>query len=221
MQTPQQTTKLYSQFTASCFLLLFMFLGYVVKFYPQWLNSFDQLGTAIIRFDYPNWNPFFLWVTKFGNPTTVSILFVAILGLFLYWKKYAEALWLSLGVIGIAAIFNLLIKLFFTRERPSLVHLVTENSYSFPSGHANGSMVFYGTLFLLIPFFIQTNWVKWLLRIICVFLIIGIGTSRIYLGVHYPSDILAGYSEGLVWLGFTYPLFKEKQFIWRFTQKQK
>jgi undecaprenyl-diphosphatase len=39
--------------------------------------------------------------------------------------------------------------------------------------------------------------------------------------VHYPSDILAGYSEGLVWLGFTYPLFKEKQFIWRFTQKQK
>lgn len=220
MQTSQQTTKLYSQFIGSCFLLLFMFLGYTVKFYPHWLNSFDQKITNLVRFDYPHWHSFFLWVTKFGNPSTVTILFVTFLCLFLFWKKYAEAVWLSLGVIGMAAIFNPLIKLFFMRPRPTLLHLVTENSFSFPSGHANGSMIFYGTLCLFIPFFIDSPWIKWGLRAICIFLILSIGISRIYLGVHYPSDILAGYSEGLAWLGFTYPLFKEKRFIWRFTQKQ-
>lgn len=102
--------KLYFQFAGSCFLLLFVFLGYLVKFYPTWLVSFDETLTRIIRSGYPFWTPFFLWVTKFANPTTIILLFLAVLAVLVINKYYAEALWLSIGTIGIAGLFNPLIK---------------------------------------------------------------------------------------------------------------
>lgn len=221
MNKPQHVQKLYSQFIGSCFLLLLVFLSYVVKFHVPWLHGFDQFFTHLIRSGSPKMDPFFLWITKFGNPSTVTILFLVITGLFLYRKKYTEAIWLSLGIIGIVTIANSIIKFFIMRERPSLTHLVHTHSYSFPSGHANGSMILYGSLFLLIPLLINEFWIKRGLQLLCLLLILGIGTSRVYLGVHYPSDILAGYAEGLAWLGFSYPIFKEQRFIWRFKQKQR
>jgi len=194
--------KLYFQFSGSCFLLLFVFLGYLVKFYPTWLVSFDETLTRIIRSGYPFWTPFFLWVTKFANPTTIILLFLAVLAVLVINKYYAEALWLSIGTIGIAGLSNPLIKLVFLRERPTLEHLVTESSFSFPSGHSTGSMVFYGTLLFLVP-------------------VMGcIGISRIYVGVHFPSDVLGGFCVGLSWLLLTYPYYLQKRFVWRFTRKQ-
>jgi len=212
--------KLYYQYAGSCFLLLFVFLGYIVKFYPSWLNPFDESLTRVIRSGYPLMTPFFLWVTKFANPVTIILLFLVVLVVFLINKYYAEALWLSLGTIGIAGLFNPLIKLVFLRERPTLEHLVVVTSSSFPSGHSTGSMVFYGTLLLLVPILFKQPFWQWCLRILLGLLILLIGISRIYVGVHFPSDVLGGFCVGLSWLLLTYPYYLQKRFVWRFTRKQ-
>lgn len=212
--------KLYTQFFGSLSLVIFAFLGYVVKFYPTWIQPFDNAVTSFVRQPYPNWNTFYLWITKFANPVTIVVLALAFLIVLLYGKQYAEAAWLSAGVIGISGLFNPLIKLLFTRERPTLEHLVTEHSYSFPSGHSTASMVLYGTLICILPLFVKNKTLQTVLQIALICLIIIIGTSRIYLGVHFPSDILGGFTLGLGWLLMTYPIYQKQRFIWRFKNKQ-
>ncbi|MGX7133449.1 phosphatase PAP2 family protein [Enterococcus songbeiensis] len=212
--------KVYTQFIGSCFLLLFVFLGYVVKFYPQWVSGFDSVLTDLVRSPYPHWNDFYLWITKFGNPSTVIILTLAFLIVLAIGKRYAETAWLGIGVLGIAGILNPLIKLVFTRERPTLLHLVTEHSYSFPSGHSTGSMVLFGTLIFLVPALFTSTTARWIARIFLGFIILAIGISRIYLGVHFPSDIIGGYSLGLGWLFLTYPLYQKFRVILTFKKKR-
>lgn len=213
--------KLYYQFAGSCFLLLFVFLGYVVKFYRHWLTGFDTFITNLIRAPYPTWNNFFIWITKFANPITIIILAVAFLFLLYRSKYYAEALWLMINVGLVAGVINPLIKLVFQRARPTLQHLVTEHSFSFPSGHACASMILYGTLIFILPGLLKNKQILLSLQILLGLLIVLIGSSRIYVGVHFPSDIIGGYSLALGWLCLTYPYFSEKRFIWRFKNQQK
>lgn len=213
--------KLYYQFAGSCFLVIFMFLGYVVRFYPNWISGFDQTLTQIIRTPYPNLNTFFIWYTKFANPMTIAILTLAFVVILFQGKYYAETLWLSVNTVVFAGIGNAAIKLLFMRSRPSLDHLVTETSYSFPSGHSTGSVLFYGTLILLLPQFIKNRKLCLPLQIILGVGIFFIGISRVYLGVHFPSDVLAGFCFGLAWLLMGYPIYLEKRFVWRFKNKQK
>ena len=207
--------KLYYQFAGSCFLLVFMFLGYVVRFYPTWLKGFDQTIT------FPQLNNFFIWYTKFANSLTIIILAIVVIALFIVWKYYAEALWLFINTALIAGVGNSLLKLFFMRQRPTLEHLVTEHTYSFPSGHAVGSTLFYGTILLILPIFIKNKTVRLCVQILLGIGIFMIGVSRIYLGVHFPSDILGGFCLGLAWLLLSYPIYLEKRFVWRFQSKQR
>lgn len=97
------------------------------------------------------------------------------------------------------------------RARPTLGHLVVEYSYSFPSGHAATSMILYGSLILILPALMQKKYLRSLLQLILAFIIINVGISRVYLGVHFPSDILGGYLLSLSWLFFTYPFYKAKK----------
>ncbi|KAF1296688.1 phospholipid phosphatase [Enterococcus sp. JM4C] len=213
--------KLYYQYAGSSALLILVFLGYVVRFYPSWLQGFDSVLTSVIRHPYPNWNSFYLWVTKFGNPSTMVILTAAFLLVLLMGKRYAEALWLTINVGLIGGLVNPLIKLVFLRQRPTLEHLVLETSYSFPSGHSNASMLLFGTLIFMTPLFIQHKQVRLVVQILLGCLILSIGVSRVYLGVHFPSDVLGGFCLGLSWLLLTYPIYEEKRFVWRFKSKQK
>jgi len=210
--------KLYYQFAGSCFLLVFMFLGYVVRFYPTWLKGFDQTITSFVRRPFPH---FFIWYTKFANSLTIIILAIVVIALFIVWKYYAEALWLFINTALIAGVGNSLLKLFFMRQRPTLEHLVTEHTYSFPSGHAVGSTLFYGTILLILPIFIKNKTVRLCVQILLGIGIFMIGVSRIYLGVHFPSDILGGFCLGLAWLLLSYPIYLEKRFVWRFQSKQR
>ncbi len=207
------------QLAGSITFMTFAFLSYIVKFYPHWLEPFDNTLTSIIRALHPQWNRFFLWITPLGGTTSIVILLFAMLLLLFYQKKYEAAVWLSLSVATVAGVLNPLLKLFFTRERPLLEHLVSETSYSFPSGHATASMVFYGGLFLLSSLFIQSKSWRICLQTSLAILILFIGISRIYLGVHFPSDILAGYCESLTWLLLTYPIYLKQQH--RILQKRK
>lgn len=213
--------KLYYQFAGSCFLVVFMFLGFVVRMHASWISGFDQLFTGLIRGNMgPTLTRFFIFITNLGSPLSVGVLTAAIALVLRQRKFYAELLWLVLGVASVGGLLNPLIKLFFGRERPTLPHLVVENSLSFPSGHALGTMLLWGTVIMLLPRLIRTHSWRLTAQILLGIWIMLVGITRIYLGVHFPSDVLGGYCLGLAWLLMTYPIYLERRFVWQFTGKQ-
>lgn len=100
----------------------------------------------------------------------------------------------------IVAGFNTLLKILIQRPRPTEFRLIDEKGYSFPSAHSMASMAFYGLLIYLIYKYVTNIYLKWILIVILSLLIISIGISRIYLGVHYTSDVLAGFLISLAYL---------------------
>lgn len=110
--------------------------------------------------------------------------------------------------IGVSIIFNLLIiavlnfflKGILQRPRPMEYRFIEENGYSFPSGHSAVSMAFYGFIIYLIYKYVKNKYIKWSLITILGILIILVGVSRIYLGVHYTSDVVAGFLMAISYL---------------------
>jgi membrane protein DedA with SNARE-associated domain/membrane-associated phospholipid phosphatase len=168
-------------------------------------------GDPIVRFDRalddylhahatPPLTTFFLIVTAFGSIEVIVLLGV-VMATFLAWGRR----WLFLGswlaAVAGSAVLNQVLKGVFARPRPHFAHpLLVETSYSFPSGHAMESFVVYGMLAYFAVLALRT----WESRVGVVFgaalLVVLIGFSRMYLGVHYLSDVLAGYAAGGVWL---------------------
>lgn len=102
--------------------------------------------------------------------------------------------------LGGGMAFNLLLKWLYHRERPSIHRLVEESGYSFPSGHSMAAFLFFGMMAMLLTLFVVSRAAKAVIILAAVVLILLVGISRIYLGVHYPSDVLAGFAAGGVWL---------------------
>ena len=103
------------------------------------------------------------------------------------------------AVLG-SSFFNTLLKWIFHRARPTIHPIIQETGYSFPSGHSMVSFVMYGMLtYFLVLFFVKRS-AKIITIIFFSVLVLFIGLSRIYLGVHYPSDVIAGFSAGGTWL---------------------
>lgn len=135
-------------------------------------------------------------ITNFGGALVlISICLIALLAL--KNKKYGIAMCINLIVV---TLINLIIKNIVGRERPTILRLVEESGYSFPSGHSMASMAFYGFLiYLIYNSKIKSKKIKITLCTLIGLLILLIGLSRIYLGVHYASDVLAGFI-----ISFTY-----------------
>ncbi|MBW4578023.1 MAG: phosphatase PAP2 family protein [Tildeniella nuda ZEHNDER 1965/U140] len=139
-----------------------------------------------------------LVITNLGNP---SVLLVAslLLAAFLLWRKrQAETVTLAIAAIGALGL-NIVLKALFARSRPELWQRTVEvNFYSFPSGHAMMSVVVFG----IIGYLLATHVPRWRSAIVTVtvLLVCAIGFSRLYFGVHWPTDIAAGYAAGTVWL---------------------
>lgn len=112
----------------------------------------------------------------------------------------------ALAGLGVAAGLNSLIKKLIRRPRPGIVHLISESGFSFPSGHSASSMMFYGFLIYLVQKRCKKEKVKMSLSIMLASIILAIGASRIYLGVHYASDVIGGFAFGLTLLS-AYILF--------------
>ena len=151
---------------------------------------------------------FFSTVTRLGDTSTVIILTVGLaLVLWFLLKNKVAAIWLVINSAIIQGAGNTALKFIFNRPRPSGEHLVAAGGTSFPSGHSMGSMLLYGTLILLLPRFIKNRTVCLISQIGLGIIILLVGTSRIYLGVHYPTDVLGGFLMGFAWLSFSYPRF--------------
>lgn len=110
-------------------------------------------------------------------------------------------------VLLLSSLSNLVLKKVINRERPTFEHLVAVSTLSYPSGHSMSAMAFYGFLVYLSFRLSRSWWVKGASSIGFGLLILLIGISRIYLGVHYPSDVIAGFMGGLIWVAFCVVVF--------------
>ncbi len=138
-------------------------------------------------------------ITFMGATRVILISLILVVFLMLVNRKWWEAVFFFIAVSG-ASFFNLVLKWIFQRERPYLNPIVIERGYSFPSAHAMVSLVFYGMLAYLLMHFAKRRVFKIIIVIAFSILIFMIGVSRIYLGVHYPSDVIAGFAAGTGWL---------------------
>ena len=140
--------------------------------------------------------PIAKFITNFGGAIFLSIATVM---LFLLIKNKKIGLSIISNIV-IITILNQLLKRILQRPRPTEFRIVEETGYSFPSGHSMVSMAFYGYLIYLIYRYIKNKYVKWTLITILSILICLIGISRIYLGVHYTSDVLGGFLLSISYL---------------------
>ena len=136
-----------------------------------------------------------------GSPPVIAgvALVSALVGL--AWHKVRGAAWtLPIAVIGAGLIIQG-VKLVIKRPRPSFfAPLLHEAGFSFPSGHSLIAMVVYGLLGYFLLHLFRNFWSRLAVRIVTVLLVVAIGVSRVYVGVHYPTDVLAGWIAGVPWL---------------------
>lgn len=135
-------------------------------------------------------------VTNFGG---AMFLVIATITLFIVIKNKKIGISI-LSNVAIITVLNQLIKRILQRPRPTEYRIIEETGYSFPSGHSMVSMAFYGYLIYLIYRYVKNKYIKWISIILLSLLICLIGISRIYLGVHYTSDVLGGFLISISYL---------------------
>lgn len=173
------------------FIALIGFLALAEDVFNKEIMNGDIIGYKIISTflisDFAT--PIAKFITNFGGAnfliTLTVILFILIKN-----KKIGLSIFSNLVII---TVLNQLLKRILQRPRPTEFRIIEETGYSFPSGHSMVSMAFYGYLIYLIYKYVKNKYVKWILIVLLSILICSIGVSRIYLGVHYTSDVLGGF----------------------------
>ena len=183
-------------FSAIIALIVFSIRKPIRKHKPIDMMIFDKIKPRVNTIN----NKMMLFITFLGKH---QFLIPANLILIFYFIAIKKQTWFSIRVITIAIsslVLMLLLKQLFQRKRPLSPLLKAARGLSFPSGHAIMAVTFYGLLIYILRHTIEIDWLKWVASILIVGLIMLIGFSRIYLRVHYASDVLGGFIIGLLWL---------------------
>lgn len=187
--------------------LLVLFFGVLVPLWVFGALAEDVVEEELLVFDAPillflhqqatpMLDQTMLWVSLLGYAYGVIPVDGLVLLVLLGKRRWGDALFWMLAIGG-SALLNLLAKRVFGRLRPDLwLSLAPEPTFSFPSGHAMGSMTLVAALVALVW---PTRW-RWPTLLIGSLFVVLVGVSRVYLGVHYPSDILAGWSAAVAWV---------------------
>ncbi len=134
--------------------------------------------------------------TTIGGPVAV-VLLAGIIGWLLWARHQRRQALFAVVAVGSVAVVNVILKTLFERQRPALWQtLVQENSFSFPSGHAMAGAAI-ATVVICITW--NTRW-RWYALVGALIYAIGVGVSRLYLGVHFPSDVIGGWCLSVVWV---------------------
>ena len=187
-------------------LIIFIFLsGKVIEYQimKQDITFYNILRKYFIK---DSITPYMKIITNFGGATcliTITILLLILI-------KNKKIGLITLTNLVLITILNQILKIVLKRPRPTEFRIINETGYSFPSGHSMISMAFYGLLIYLIYKKIKNKYLKATLIIILLLLILAIGISRIYLGVHYVSDVIGGFLISMSYLIVYIKLIKKK-----------
>ncbi len=180
------------------FICLVGFLALAEDVFHKEIMNGDIIGYKLVSTflisDFAT--PIAKFITNFGG---AIFLIIATIILFVLIKNKKIGFSIISNLV-IVTILNQLLKNILQRPRPNEFRIVEETGYSFPSGHSMASMAFYGYLIYLIYKYVKNKYLKWTLIVLLGILICTIGISRIYLGVHYTSDVLGGFLISISYL---------------------
>ncbi len=211
MYLKDRVKKLFAEFTLfslEIFILLGVFTSALAAFFfiarkvfQGNTHRFDEKAFSFIANHVSNINTNIMeFFTFLGTHTFLIPANLILTAWFLFVQKRR---WYSIKIPAVALsslLLMFMLKFIFHRQRPLSPLLQQANGFSFPSGHALMSVTFYGLIVLIVWQNIKQVWLKRFLSISLIMLIITVGLSRIYLRVHYASDVVAGFCVGLVWL---------------------
>lgn len=172
--------------------------------------NFDlYVHSLFLSFRTPELNQFFIFLTHLGDTPAVIFPALAIVALLLRDKKHQYALVLLVAIVG-SRLTTWGLKILIARPRPEeSFSLLTEASFSFPSGHATGAAALYGFLIYFIWKTVKNKSLRFFLSAVFALVIIGVVVSRLYLGVHYASDVVAGLIVAGIWIAVGIRLSKK------------
>lgn len=198
-------------------LAVYLAFAFIFAFLAKWLANFkwfiktDVAFQGIIldlRIDFLN--DFLKIFTDLGDTKFMAIMTLAVVLLFFVKKYY----WYSIGIalsVGVSEFASLILKNIIDRHRPPHeLALITTDGASFPSGHTIAAMAFYGFLIYFFNKEVKNRTAKNIVMGFCVLMILLAGFARIYLGAHWPSDVMASYILGGVWLLIIIKLTEKK-----------
>ena len=184
------------------FTLAFARLFDFVQDHGKTITPFDR---SILYFMYHHRTPFLTaaatMLAHMGSPPVIVGVAVVSAAVGLFWRKVRGAAWtMPIAILGAGVIIQS-VKLIIKRPRPSFfAPILHETGYSFPSGHSLIAMVVYGLLGYFVMHLFRNFWARLAVRVLTVLVVVAIGVSRVYVGVHYPTDVLAGWTAGVPWL---------------------
>ena len=209
MSTTPTSQKRWYQFL-SLSLLLGLCAAIAALIFFGWLTDevlegdsrhFDEVTRAAVhQFASPALTVMMRFLSFVGSTIVLTIGTIIVIVMFAMRKWGREAKLFAATMIG-AAILNVTLKMTFKRARPTpFFDLTAPETYSFPSGHSLGSACFFGALAALITARIKNRRVRLAVWILCTAMFLMIGLSRIYLGVHHTTDVIAGFVAALIWI---------------------
>lgn len=174
-----------------CFVLFLVILYFVLNYDTLSIDSniYNFISNNIMT---DGLNPFVKFVTELGGVGFTVFLTLLIV---IFSKKYR---YFIAGNVVVATLVNQIVKHIVRRPRPNVLRLVEESGYSFPSGHSMVSIALYGIIVYTIYKNVKNKYIKWISIVLLSLLVLSIGFSRIYVGVHYATDVIGGFLLGFV-----------------------
>lgn len=197
MKIQAQPVRLFI-FTGIIFLILFGIISIGIYTENTLIDYIDLAIIEVIQSEVTETKTSILsTLSEFGNIRLVIILTIGFV-IFLFVKKwYVAGLWFGGTVLFCAAIGTRLIKIIIDRTRPDILPLIEKTTESFPSGHATSATIFYGMLALALILLINKTSKRLVIGLSTLVLIGCILVTRIYLGIHFPTDVIAGFLYGM------------------------
>lgn len=179
------------------------------------LSKLHVLDQNLANYFYTNRNEvfakFIYRFTRIGS-SLIVLFILGLISFFSFYKRRFHA-WIAIATALVASTLTAYLgKVYYHFPRPLGLAWYEELTYSFPSGHATVAMAYYGILFYVWMMHMKSIAAKNLIFVFGIFFIVGMGFSRVYLGVHYLSDVLGGYAIGFVWLIFSIALLSWMDF---------
>ncbi|WP_239616520.1 phosphatase PAP2 family protein [Cohnella mopanensis] len=173
------------------------------------ISSFDNKWTTLIQgMENATLTTIMKFLTFIGQGLSITVISIMIMIVLYAVLRYRWELFFFIGVVVGSSLLNVVLKTVFHRSRPTLHRIVDANGYSFPSGHSMAAFTLYGVLCFLLWKHARTSLARTLLIVSGSIMIAAIGVSRIYLGVHYPSDVIGGYLASGTWLAVSIGIYQ-------------